>query len=200
MNLMGAMEWGVTGNDTMFEGIPHPLQNGLLKSSYHSQMQPLSRHDWSRLKPLQIGKYAEYFVKMECTLYGFDVYSTEVDDKSIDFVIRKSHEQYYDIQVKSARNMNYIFIQKDKFELRKNLLVAVVYFIENYPPDLFLIPSSVWLTPNQCFVSRDYEGKKSKPEWGIYVTPKTYPLLAEYAYDKILERLSTDRDPMGSVE
>lgn len=39
---------------------------------------------------------------MECTLYGFDVYSAEVDDKGIDFVIRKDHEKYYDIQVKSA--------------------------------------------------------------------------------------------------
>lgn len=156
-------------------------------------MQPHDRYDWSRLTHLQVGKYAEYFVKMECTLYGFDVYSAEVDDKGIDFVIRASYGRYYDIQVKSARNLNYIFIQKSKLELRDNLLVAVVYFTANQTPDLFLVPSSVWRTPNECFVSRDYEGKKSKPEWGLYVTSKTYPLLAEYSYEKILPSLMADR-------
>jgi len=35
-----------------------------------------------------VGRYAEYYVKMEFTLHGFDVYSAaEVDDKGIDFVI-----------------------------------------------------------------------------------------------------------------
>jgi len=38
---------------------------------------------WSKLNHLQLGKYAEYLVKMEFTRYGFDVYATEVDDKGI---------------------------------------------------------------------------------------------------------------------
>jgi hypothetical protein len=155
-------------------------------------MQPLERYDWSRLTHLQIGKYAEYFVKMECTLYGLDVYTAEVDDKGIDFIVRTSHNHHYDIQVKSARNQNYIFIPKSKFELRDNLLLAVVYFAAHKPPDLFLIPSSVWRTPNQCFVSRDYEGKKSQPEWGLCVTSKTYPLLAQYSYDRMLPLLNNE--------
>jgi hypothetical protein len=44
---------------------------------------------------------------MEFTLYGFDVYTAEVDDKGIDFVIRKERRRgtdiefvYYDVQVK----------------------------------------------------------------------------------------------------
>jgi len=43
------------------------------------------RQRWSKLSTLQLGRYAEYFVKMEFTLHGFDVYSAEVDDKGIDF-------------------------------------------------------------------------------------------------------------------
>ena len=146
-------------------------------------------NDWSRLNHLQVGKYAEYFVKMECVLYGFDVYSAEVDDRGIDFVIRKGHDRYYDVQVKSVRGFNYIFFPKSKFELRESLLAAVVFFLPNQAPDVFLIPSTVWHTPNSCFVSRDYEGKKSPPEWGMSVTSKTYPLLAEYAFDRTAERL-----------
>lgn len=48
----------------------------------------MERYTWSRLSSLQLGRYAEYFVKMEFTLYGFDVYTSEVDDRGIDFVIR----------------------------------------------------------------------------------------------------------------
>ena len=47
---------------------------------------------WDKLNHLQIGKYAEYYVKMVLTQYGFDVYSAEVDDKGIDFIIRKNAE------------------------------------------------------------------------------------------------------------
>ena len=152
-------------------------------------MQNHEKYDWSRLNHLQVGKYAEYFVKMECVLYGFDVYSAEVDDKGIDFVIRKGHDSYYDVQVKSSRGFNYIFFPKVKFELRDNMLAAVVFFMPNEAPDLFLIPSTAWRAPNRCFVSRDYEGKKSNPEWGLSVTPTTYPMLAEYSFERIIERL-----------
>jgi hypothetical protein len=71
-------------------------------------------HQWSRLTTLHLGRYAEYFVKMEFTLHGFDVYSAEVDDKGIDSVIRKHETQYYDVQVKSARELSYIFFPKEK--------------------------------------------------------------------------------------
>ena len=48
----------------------------------------MERYDWSQLNTLQVGKYAEYFVKMEFTLFGFDVYTSEVDDHGVDFVVR----------------------------------------------------------------------------------------------------------------
>jgi len=81
----------------------------------------MDRHNWQRLNHLQIGRYAEYFVKMEFTLYGFEVYQAEVGDKEIDSVIRKEPQTYYDIQVKSVRGSNYIFFRKGCFALRDNL-------------------------------------------------------------------------------
>jgi hypothetical protein len=50
----------------------------------------MHRYDWKNLNPRQIGKYAEYFVKMELAIHGFDIYTSEVDDKGIDFVERVS--------------------------------------------------------------------------------------------------------------
>ncbi|AEA47642.1 hypothetical protein [Archaeoglobus veneficus] len=134
----------------------------------------MRKYNWSRLNRLQIGRYAEYFVKMEFTLFGFEVYTAEVDDRGIDFVVRKDN-RYYDVQVKSARGLNYIFFPKDKFSPRDNLLAAIVLFFDGEPPQLYLIPSKEWLKPNALLVSRDYEGKKSKPEWGLNLSKKNLP-------------------------
>jgi hypothetical protein len=40
---------------------------------------------------------------MELALAGFDLYTPEVDDKGIDFVIRRGEDRYHDVQVKSVR-------------------------------------------------------------------------------------------------
>jgi hypothetical protein len=76
---------------------------------------------------LQVGRYGEYFVKMEFTPLGFDVYGTEVDDKGIDLVVRKGVDQFYDVQVKTVRppRGKYIFFPKHTFELRDTLLAAL---------------------------------------------------------------------------
>src|SRR5437867_1037496 len=104
----------------------------------------LKKYNWRGLNKFQLGRYAEYFVKMEFTLLGFDVYVPEVDDRGIDFVIRKGDKKYYEIQVKSRRGLKPIILKKSKFALRSNLLAAVVIFYWGLPPDLYLIPSKEW--------------------------------------------------------
>ncbi len=127
---------------------------------------------------------------MEFTLYGFDVYQAEVDDKGIDFVIRKGNNRYHDIQVKSLRGLGYIFYRKDYFEPRENLYAAIVIFDAGESPKLFLVPATVWLNRNALFVSRDYgPPKKSKPEWGISLSRKNYPLLQAYAFENVVAML-----------
>ncbi len=147
------------------------------------------KYDWDRLNHLQLGRYAEYYAKMEFTLYGFDVYTSEVDDRGIDFVIRRDVDRYYDVQVKSARRLNYIFIRKDVFALRDSLLAAVVLFQRYELPQLYLIPSIAWQQPDALLVSRDYEGKKSKPEWGFNLSQRNLPLLERFAFDRIVQTL-----------
>jgi hypothetical protein len=66
----------------------------------------MNKYDSTRLNHMQLSRYAEYFVKMEFILYGFDVYTSEVDDRGIDFVLRKGDTRYFDMQVKSIRNLN----------------------------------------------------------------------------------------------
>ena len=60
---------------------------------------------------------------------GFDVFSPEVDDKGIDFVLRIDSDppRYHDVQVKTVRSRStYVFMKKEKFLLSPNLLLAVI--------------------------------------------------------------------------
>ncbi|MCR8724132.1 hypothetical protein [Frigidibacter sp. ROC022] len=141
------------------------------------------RHEWSRLNHLQLGRYAEYFTKMQFVLLGLDVYSAEVDDRGIDFVVRQEPGRYWDVQVKSVRNLNYVFVRKDVFRLRKNLLLALALFEEDREPSLYLIPASRWEEPDGLFVDRDYDGKTSKPEYGLNLSRKWLPELDSFRFE-----------------
>jgi hypothetical protein len=59
----------------------------------------MNLYQWSTLNKQQVGAYCEYFVKMEMTMHGFQVYTTEVDDRGIDFVCRHGKGPFIEIQV-----------------------------------------------------------------------------------------------------
>lgn len=152
----------------------------------------MQRHAWSRLNRQQLGTYAEYFVKMELTMYGFEVYGTEVDDRGIDFIARWPGDAFIEIQVKSLRATGYVFMPKDKFTPRPSLYLAFVRFEEGRGPDLYLIPSMEW--PEQAkagglFADRSYEGLQSAPEWGLNISRKHLPDLARYGFDTAITKL-----------
>ena len=149
----------------------------------------MDRLDWSRLNHLQVGRYAEYFVKMELTLYGFEVYTAEVDDRAIDFVARRGAGSFYEVQVKSVRGFNYIFVPKEHFSIAAHRLVAAVILHPGQEPELYLIPMSAWATPNKLFSSRDYEGKKSKPEWGLNLSAANQHLLDPFRFALVVPGL-----------
>jgi hypothetical protein len=156
----------------------------------------MPRHHWKSLNTQQVGAYAEYFVKMELTMHGFQVYSTEVDDRGIDFVARRENGPFIETQVKSLRSMGYVFMQKTKFPLRQHTFLALCLFDEGQEPNLYLIPSTVWLAPNAVFVDRNYdgEGMTSKPEWGVNVSKKNLPVISQYAFESTINAFAHQTD------
>jgi hypothetical protein len=149
----------------------------------------MQRYIWSKLNNQQVGKFAEYFVKMELAMYGFQVYCTEVDDRGIDFVARYGKGPFVELQVKSLRSFSYVFMHKEKFLPREHLYLALGLLLDGQPPELFLIPSTAWKNRNGMFVNHDYEGLESKPEWGLNISKKNMPLLEPYRFEKIVGRM-----------
>ena len=152
----------------------------------------MDEFNWSILSKPQVGKYAEYFTKMTFTMYGFDVYTSEVDDKGIDFIIRNAKGKFFEIQVKSLRaeKSGYVYQTKEKFDVNnENLFLALVVFQNGLAPQLFLINSQEWLTPNEVLRNREYIGLKSDPEWGINYSKKNLPVLQKFSFNAMIEKL-----------
>jgi hypothetical protein len=147
---------------------------------------------FEHLNGLQVGKIGEYWAKIWMTLAGFDIYTTDVDDKGIDFIIRTNNEKHIDVQVKTIREKTgYVFVTKEKWrnELRENLYLILVLLKDNEMPSVYFIPSKVWETPTLLFTDKNYdkEGQKSKPEWGINISKKNMTELENYEITKYIK-------------
>lgn len=151
----------------------------------------MSKNQWSKLSHLQLGRYGEYYAKMEFTSFGFDVYTSEVDDHGIDFVVKSNSGVFYEVQVKSVRNDNYVFIRKDKLVLDDKHLICYIRFNDNELPDCYVFPATVFIDPDgSLFSSKDYVGLKSKPEYGISTKKKeNLKKLQKYKTDHYLDTI-----------
>lgn len=151
----------------------------------------MSRYIWSKLNTQQVGTFVEYYAKMEFAMYGFQVYTSEVDDRGLDFVARYEDSDFLSIQVKSIRsNTSYVYMTKDYFKIKPSQYLVLSLLTESAMPDLYLIPSTAWSDPNLLFRSNDYgEGYKSKPEWGLNLSKKNMPLLEPYRFENVIQSL-----------
>lgn len=155
----------------------------------------MERYNWKILNRQQVGAFTEYFVKMELAMFGFQVYTTEVDDRGIDFVARIDRGAFLEIQVKSLRDSKYMFVQKDKFPIEENVYLALGLLSQGKAPELFLIPALAWkecaTRKSNTFVDRNYEGLKSKPEWGLNLSKKNMKELEEFKFTETIKKLTS---------
>lgn len=97
----------------------------------------------------------------------------------------------YQIKMRTY-NGNYNFISKNELpELKDNIFVAVVYWIQNKPSKIFLCPTTLWKDDtNGIFKEKNYEGLSSGAEWGINLTENKISLLEEYEFSKMIAKLT----------
>ena len=126
---------------------------------------------------------------MEFVKYGFDVYSAEVDDKGIDFVVRNRSDKFFEIQVKSIRNKSYVFMRKEVFAPKENLYLALLVFGKEEQPIFALIPSLIWTLEDRpdFFVDR---ANYVAPEFGINISGSSIKSIrSSYSFLNAVENL-----------
>jgi hypothetical protein len=145
---------------------------------------------WGHMSKMQTGRYGEMAAMMAFIAHGFDVYSTEVDERGVDFICRRPDGSFYEVQVKTLRALDYAFMRKAVFPLRDSMVLCLVLLLDGEAPALYLIPSMAWATPDAMLVDRDYEGLKSAPEYGISLTKRNMALLEQYEFDRAIRPLA----------
>lgn len=147
----------------------------------------MANFNWERLNNIQLGRFAEYYAKMELASYGLDIYTSEVDDHGIDFVAKVNKERFVEFQVKSKLKTDYIFVTKRHFSIENvNLFMFLIIFEANQSPQCFIIPATAWQQTNDLFRYREYKDLKSEPEYGLNLSKKNMHLLQEYRIEKIM--------------
>lgn len=147
----------------------------------------MSNTTWSKLNSLQLGKYAEYYSKMEFASYGFEVYTSEVDDHGIDFIVKTKSGIFLEIQVKSVLKTKYVFMQKEKWDIESpTTYLSLLLFEDGKLPETYLIPATAWKTPSVLLGDKNYEGLKSKPEYGLNLSKRNMQLLQEYKLEDVI--------------
>lgn len=154
----------------------------------------MSNLNWNELTPLQLGRFAEYYAKMELVSYGFDVYTSEVDDHGIDFIAKSNRDTYFEFQVKSKYKSDYVFLIQSKFDItQKNLYLILIIFELGKQPKCYLIPSSDWSIPNDLLRVREYKETASLPEYGLNLSKKNMKLLEHYDASIIIPQMLLKR-------
>lgn len=128
---------------------------------------------------------------MALASYGFDIYTSEVDDHGIDFVVELK-SRFLKFQVKAIRTAtsNYVFMQKAHFDIEdSSLFLLLMLLTDGEHPEIYLIPTSAWKQESKVFVYHDYEGKKSKPEYGVNTSKKNKAELEQYRLDNMISLL-----------
>ena len=148
---------------------------------------------WSRkeLTSQRLGTFCEYYAKMSLSSYGISVYTSVVDDQGVDF-IAQIKGNFLKMQVKAVRQgTDYVFVRKKYFDNQDAYMYMVLMLLtDGYEPDIYLIPSSAWKKPeDKVFVDRDYDGRKSQPEYGINLSPKNRYRLEPYRLETMLNMM-----------
>ena len=144
---------------------------------------------WSRaeLTPQKLGTFCEYYAKMALTSYGMSIYTSEVDDHGIDFIV-ENKKGFLKFQVKSVRqNTKYVFMRADHFDITDESLYLMLFLLKDGEhPTIYVFPAAVWQEENPIFVYHAYEGKKSKPEYGLNLSAKNIPHLEEFKLENMI--------------
>jgi hypothetical protein len=81
-------------------------------------------------------------------------------------------------------------MQKSKWNIGSpDTFLTLLLFEDGKLPDTYLIPASAWKTTNELFCDKEYDGLKSKPEYGLNLSKKNMPLLKSYKLEEMIMSL-----------
>lgn len=123
-----------------------------------------------------------------------EVFQNESGNPGIDFIVKAKSGNYHEffLQPLNLDENRSIKIPKTElgFELKDNLWIALVLFMKEMEPAVYLIPSKVFENPTEIFYNNE-QGERFRhlSNWEIKVFTKAIPELSKYAFSSMVMKL-----------
>ena len=143
---------------------------------------------------ISLHKLAQYITELELLRASLEVSKSESGREGVDFIIKTKNGNYHELYLQpiNLETERSIKISKEVLgEPKDNLWVALVLFMKDIEPVLYLIPSKQLAKPdNYIFIDND-QGERFKhlSNWEIKVFTKAIPELSKFALSNMLPLL-----------
>lgn len=139
-------------------------------------------------------KYAQHFTKLELMKARLEVFQNESGREGVDFIIKTNAGNYHELYLQTVN------LEKDRSvkisksvlgEPKDNLWIALVLFMKEMEPVLYLIPSNQLAKPDDyIFIDNNQSEHFSHlSNWEIKVFVKGIPELSKFALNNIVGQL-----------
>lgn len=143
---------------------------------------------WSRLSRQEVRDHGLSLMQSELARLSFSVQAETGQRRNV--LHAKRGRRQLEVHMRTVRDLNYAFWPKARFQPRVDLYAGLVRLPEGAPAELYLIPSMAWNSPDAPLVAPEYEGLASEPEYGVRLTQRNLPLLAQFTFDRTLGALT----------
>ena len=123
-----------------------------------------------------------------------EVFQNESGREGVDFIVKTKSDKYHELYLQpiNLETERSVKISKSVLgEPKDNLWVALVLFMKEMEPVLYLIPTNQLTKPDDyIFINNDQgENFKHLANWEIKVFTKAIPELSKYALNNIVDQL-----------
>jgi len=125
----------------------------------------------------------------------------EYKEKEKSFFEIKISDAIYTLKSRTY-NGHYVLVEKSEIpNLSPNIMIALVEWINDKPSNLYFIPMSEWENSGLTILKdRNYEGLKSKPEWGIDINQTNKHELNQFLANKIIKSIKKEKEDKNFIE
>ena len=143
----------------------------------------------------KLTKYAQHFVKLELMKARLEVFQNESANNGVEFIVKTSTGEYHELYLQTLnleKERSVKIIKQELGEPKDTLWVALVLFMKEMEPVLYLIPSKILAKPDDyIFIENEQSDRfKHLSNWEIKVFTKAIPQLSKYAFANMIKEIS----------
>ena len=143
----------------------------------------------------KLHKYAQHFVKLELMKARLEVFQNESANKGVEFIVKTSTGKFHELFLQTLnleKDRSVKILKQEIGEPKDALWVALVMFMKEMEPVLYLIPSKVLAKPdNYIFIENEQSDRfKHLSNWEIKVFTNAIPQLSKYAFANLIKEIS----------